>query len=1126
LPSVDPNGALELSGLVGQFNENFVLGNTVFDSLGDEFSYGKDLSDVYVLSPNRPSQVDIRLDGLSANVGLYLYDRDRNEIASSTDSGNLSKRISAPVLAGASFLEVRLEDDNRTDYQLSITDTGTFLDSDGREELATIISPGEIANDRIGFTELYGDDLADYYKFSIEESSRARITLRDLSENAQLELFNRSGNRRIAVPSAITGTEDRVIERIFHPKTEYLIKVSRSAQLATEYTLEISDLEDIDGTFEDAGRLIPDLNRGSIGVKDKYDYYQIQFNDAFDANGKLRWSFSNDGFGIGITFDQLPVSAQVSLYDPSRTLVDSFETDIFGDSQRADNSLRNLSPSAGTHFLEIKALEDVGKSDYSFQYSPIAPASYYSTPQAAREWSLNEVIQGEVGSSIFPAAIIDDKDFYRFKVTEPSDIGVVVFSRAPVDVAFYSAFVDEATGNYNLGESLGKVVTEKIGNEIVGQDENGQDRYEDIYANTIVGAFNASEEYFLEIGSLSARAKYTIQTSFQVDSDGLDVRGELPKEKRLIPDSVIENNDFIIFYDRIGYQLDFSPAGEEEKFYRDFSDLYEFVISDKEARTMIFTLSNLQERAEVILYQAPLTGDVENIKDLKRVSRESFDPAFSETFEFEFKGNEGQYWLRVQPLSNMGTPYKLTASFQVEPPKRKKSANEKIGGFFSDVFGVVAKPFEIAVGAAKYVISTVGDAVEFVADKIGDGLEWSLDTIGLSGLGDFANTALDWSGAATNWVLSQSSDKLEAFILREIEYLKDLPSNISRSVEDLFSPNLWDNFGKWLGSNAINAFEIYRPLGSELTPQFIETFFDGLKFNSRSLSDRELKMAKSVFGDSINYDLVRVDNWSFLNLVNGRRPFVSLNTINTWGEIEDKILIHELVHVWQYQNDGLIYALESLAAQNSEAGYDYSFPGWQSERSIFNFNREQQASIVEDYFFLKEQESKGIKSAEFNIGDYAKFVAEMSTLSASQLANSQNAYATYSSEVSRFSSLDSLHQSFLVYNSSDLVTGVESSDLLVGEVEGSTAMSSANQSTDVNSQAVWNNELISKNSLIQGSDEFLSAEQDTAIDLSFDNRVGFLVGEKNIPGETNFIFSKQDEITYFNSQSAPAIEIL
>ena len=130
-----------------------------------------------------------------------------------------------------------------------------------------------------------------------------------------------------------------------------------------------------------------------------------------------------------------------------------------------------------------------------------------------------------------------------------------------------------------------------------------------------------------------------------------------------------------------------------------------------------------------------------------------------------------------------------------------------------------------------------------------------------------------------------------------------------------------------------------------------------LKYKTRPLTENEIEIGKSVFSDAIDYKKVRIDEKSYtarhLQVI-----YVSFNTINSWGRMPKDILIHELVHIWQYQKLGSIYIAEALAAQRSEAGYDYGGVtalknALENKKTLLNFNFEQQGDIVQDYFRLR-----------------------------------------------------------------------------------------------------------------------------------------------------------------------------
>ena len=318
---------------------------------------------------------------------------------------------------------------------------------------------------------------------------------------------------------------------------------------------------------------------------------------------------------------------------------------------------------------------------------------------------------------------------------------------------------------------------------------------------------------------------------------------------------------------------------------------------------------------------------------------------------------------------------------------------KKIGNFFKDlgegIINGVAKIGGVLIDAVTFPFQALGEAIEFVTDKIGDGLEFVFDSIGLDVIGD-----------ALDFLTDRAGEKLQGIIERGAQYIEELPSRIERTANDLFSDKLWNNFGRWFSENLINATEL---LG---IPEITETLADLIKFNTRGLTDAEKEIAQSIFGESINLNLVRIDEYSISNLFNGKRPFVTFNTINTWGELDDVTFIHELTHVWQYGAVGAIYIPDSLAAQN-DAGINGTYPpnintpgtsgyryGGYTElekrindaQNLSSFNYEQQATIVEHYYEIRED---GVNSNDKYLPLYAHFVQEVSTLSLDTLLPSK-----------------------------------------------------------------------------------------------------------------------------------------
>ena len=126
----------------------------------------------------------------------------------------------------------------------------------------------------------------------------------------------------------------------------------------------------------------------------------------------------------------------------------------------------------------------------------------------------------------------------------------------------------------------------------------------------------------------------------------------------------------------------------------------------------------------------------------------------------------------------------------------------------------------------------------------------------------------------------------------------------------------------------------------------------------RSLTPGEIALARSVYGDAIDYALVRVvlGKWAFFqprHVV--MTPVGSIHYHPRGGLYHDDLsaapladqglFIHELCHVWQHQR-GVFLPLK----RHPFCRYDYAFkPGQRFER----YGLEQQAEIARHVFLLR-----------------------------------------------------------------------------------------------------------------------------------------------------------------------------
>ena len=124
--------------------------------------------------------------------------------------------------------------------------------------------------------------------------------------------------------------------------------------------------------------------------------------------------------------------------------------------------------------------------------------------------------------------------------------------------------------------------------------------------------------------------------------------------------------------------------------------------------------------------------------------------------------------------------------------------------------------------------------------------------------------------------------------------------------------------------------------------------------NSRLLTAIEIQRGREVFGKSIDFKLVMHDKRSVPVRRGFAHAYVTFNTINSWRPVQADVFVHELTHIWQYQQFGAGYIAAALAAQRTAAGYNYTYTeGWH-KGSFFDLNAEQQADFIQDTYLKRK----------------------------------------------------------------------------------------------------------------------------------------------------------------------------
>ncbi|MEZ0262963.1 MAG: hypothetical protein ACAH80_18305 [Alphaproteobacteria bacterium] len=138
---------------------------------------------------------------------------------------------------------------------------------------------------------------------------------------------------------------------------------------------------------------------------------------------------------------------------------------------------------------------------------------------------------------------------------------------------------------------------------------------------------------------------------------------------------------------------------------------------------------------------------------------------------------------------------------------------------------------------------------------------------------------------------------------------------------------------------------------------------------ARPLTAGETALAKTVFGDSLDYKSITISDEKFMALSmlpegtamapNGHlfMPGCYKDDYSKEDTYWKALFVHEMTHVWQYQNKVLAPMAEAVRLNlshgfNYAAAYPYKLD---EKKDLIDYNMEQQASIVQDYFAMKQE---------------------------------------------------------------------------------------------------------------------------------------------------------------------------
>ncbi|MEB3292409.1 MAG: S8 family serine peptidase, partial [Synechococcales bacterium] len=302
---------------------------------------------------------------------------------------------------------------------------------------------GVLGSSRQVLTDFVGSaDTNDYYRFTIAQASNFSLSLTGLSADADVELFDVSGN--LVTDSTLGSTAPESINRQLNAGTYYARVYAYLGD--TNYTLTLS-ADAVPTASDRAGNSLDTaLNLGSlsetrtfqefVGTSDPNDYYQFTLGQ-------------NSDFSLAV--NDLSADVDVQLLDSNgNAIASSTNSELTAES--IDRQL-----TGGTYYVRVYPYR--GNTNYRLTLSatPVAPpdgaGNSLSTARNLGVLNSSRSFQDYVG-------VLDNHDYYRFSLSQVSDFSLQLNGlSADADVVLLDrngTLLQGSYGVFTLDESIAR----------------------------------------------------------------------------------------------------------------------------------------------------------------------------------------------------------------------------------------------------------------------------------------------------------------------------------------------------------------------------------------------------------------------------------------------------------------------------------------------------------------------------------------------------------------------------------------------------------------------------------------------------------------------------------------------
>jgi hypothetical protein len=370
------------------------IASTISQTLG-----GVDANDYYRFTLNDPSNLNVKLEGLTGDANIQLLDSNGQILANSENLGTTSESISQTLAKGTYYLRAFANTTNTINYNLINSATILPPDTDGSIANAKQIT---LDSNQVNYLNSVGTfDTNDYYKFNLTNRSHVNFNLDGLSGDANLQLLDNLGNI-IKVSENLEITGESISQQL--DVGSYYLRVYPNSNASTiNYTLSTQADIDSGDTLATAKDITINSVASTISEKiggiDADDYFRFTLNDPSNLNVKLE----------GLTGD-----ANIQLLDSNGQ--------ILANSENPGTTSESISQTLakGTYYLRAFANTTNSINYNLINTATILPADTDGTLANAKQITLDSTQLSYVDS----VSNFDTNDYYKFNVTNLSNVNL------------------------------------------------------------------------------------------------------------------------------------------------------------------------------------------------------------------------------------------------------------------------------------------------------------------------------------------------------------------------------------------------------------------------------------------------------------------------------------------------------------------------------------------------------------------------------------------------------------------------------------------------------------------------------------------------------------------------------